>query len=76
MENQSEKQLREFLEFKNDDGFRIYLQLSPQGDNTTFLKDSINLCTVTVKQREYFFGGISEGFYDKMADKFHYESSY
>ena len=72
MANQSEKQLKRFLKFKLDGGFKISLRLEGQGDSSSFCtKKAVNLCTVIIDKNKYLFGGISEKFYDKMVDKFH-----
>lgn len=62
--NQSEVQLNSFLEQKKDT--YLELELRPQGDNTAIGGNAVNLCTVMVHGNEYYFGGISEAFYDRM----------
>ena len=68
--NESEKQLQDFLEFKFHGGYETWLKLSPQGDETTISKSQINLCTVSVKENQYSFGGISERFFNEMYQVF------
>lgn len=74
MKNQSEQQLKQFLKYRK--AKVIKFTLSPQGDNTTISKDSINLCVIHTEYREYSFGGISENFYDKMYLKFGKKEKY
>lgn len=62
----SEKQLKDFLQFKKEGKFQIRLQLIPQGDFTTIEPEAINLCTVFVENKTYLFGGIRENFFDDM----------
>lgn len=69
--NPSENNLKSFLKFKEKGGFDIGLSLRAQGDNNIISTAPINLCKVTILQNEYFFGGISERFYDKMVVKYH-----
>jgi hypothetical protein len=69
--NPSEDSLKSFLKFKKSGGFDIGLSLRAQGGDNTISTAPINLCKVTIGLNEYFFGGISEGFYDKMVVKYH-----
>ena len=69
--NKSEKQLFEFLKFKAQHDKKIILMLSPQGDNTIIERESVNLCSVHLKNNIYRFGGISEKVYNKMVKKYH-----
>lgn len=62
----SEKQLKDFLQFKKDGGFKIRLKLKPQGDFTTIEPEAINLCEVHILNNEYLFGGIREDFFHDM----------
>lgn len=71
--NTSERQLKDFLKFKSKGGFNIKMKLKGQGDNS-ISPAPINLCTVTIDKNEYYFGGISEPFYDKMVARFHDEN--
>jgi hypothetical protein len=71
MANSSEKLLKNFLKFKKRGNFKILLSLRGQGDNTFISEAPINLCTVTIGENDYLFGGISESFYDKMVEKYH-----
>ena len=68
--NESEKQLQDFLEFKFQGGYETWLKLSPQGDANIICPEPVNLCTVTIKDQQFLFGGISEKFYDEMVRKF------
>lgn len=68
--NESEKQLQEFLEFKFQGGFETWLRLNPQGDNTIICPEPVNLCTVSIKDNQYLFGGISERFFSEMYQVF------
>lgn len=69
MKTKSEAQLKKFL--KVNVKYRTTLELRGQGDSKTISIDSVNLCTVKFEGVSYFFGGISERFYDKMVDRFH-----
>ena len=62
--NESELQLQGFLVSKAEN--YTALSLRPQGDYSAISTAPINICTVSNSGREYHFGGISEGFYDKM----------
>jgi len=62
--NESELQLQGFLEHKNEN--YTALSLRPQGDYSAISTGCVNICTVSTNGKEYIFGGISEGFYDKM----------
>ena len=64
--NKSEIQLENFLARKQET--YTTLSLRPQGDYTTLNENAINICMVSNNGREYLFGGISEGFYDKMVN--------
>ncbi len=66
--NKSEQQLQNFLIHREDN--YTSLSLKPQGDNTIIQEDAINLCIVTSFGIEYFFGGISESFYDSMVNQY------
>lgn len=68
--NESEQQLKDFLESK--DANCCYLTLKTQGDNTVIDKKPINLCEVAILNNTYRFGGISEGFYDIMVLEHHW----
>jgi len=70
--NTSERQLKDFLKFKSKGGFNIKMKLNGQGDKS-ISPAPINLCTVIIDKNEYYFGGISEPFYDKMVRKYHTE---
>ena len=63
--NDSERQLQEFIEFKNSTN-EIGFSLEPQGDSTIISEKAINLCVLTIGDKKFYFGGISESFYDKM----------
>lgn len=68
----SERQLEEFLQGKEG----VALMLRGQGDTSHFSRDeATNLCEVTINRSDsisYFFGGISEAFYDQMLEKYHW----
>lgn len=66
--NKSAIQLFEFLEARK--GKEIELSLRPQGDSCIIDEDEINLCIVKDNGNQYFFGGISEAFYDAMVKKY------
>lgn len=66
--NKSEMQLQYFLTHVEES--YTTLSLRPQGGETAISQGELNLCTVTNKGRDYLFGGISEGFYDKMVSQF------
>jgi len=68
----SEKQLKRFLKRKKEEK-TILLSLSPQGDFTTIQTAPLNICTVHIGKVNYIIGGVSEGFYDKMVEKYHRE---
>lgn len=70
----SEEQLKSFLKFKVKGGFKIGLSLRPQGDMTSISSSPINICRVAIGLNEYFFGGISEPFYDKLVKKYEKDS--
>lgn len=64
MKNKSEKQLKKFVKFHKKEITNF--TLSPQGDNAMISEKSINLCKVYSDEMVYYFGGISENFYDKI----------
>jgi len=66
--NNSEAQLKSFL--SHIDGSYTTLLLRPQGMHTIIEKEDINLCIVHNKGNDYYFGGISEKFYDEMVMRF------
>jgi hypothetical protein len=68
MKNKSEKQLKKFLKANKDN--KVKFELRPQGDSNIISGKAINLCTIYINDRVYQFGGISEGFYDEMYNRF------
>lgn len=71
--NKSERMLNDFCIHRKINKCIMHFALRPQGDSTTISKLPINLCTISSHGRNYHFGGISEEFYDKMVDKYHYQ---
>jgi hypothetical protein len=70
--NLSEAQLLEFLKHKKEGGINTFISLKAQGDETLISKEPINLCIVTIDKNKYFFGGISESFYDGLVELYDY----
>jgi len=66
--NNSEMQLQSFL--SHVDESYTTLSLRPQGDNTIIEKDAVNICIVHNKGKDYYFGGISEYYYDRMVARY------
>ena len=66
--NESEIQLQGFLTHIEDSYTTLLLR--PQGMHTIIEREGINLCIVHNKGNDYYFGGISEPFYDKMVSEY------
>jgi hypothetical protein len=66
----SERNLKEFLKFMKQGSFEMELFLRCQGGTNIISTSPINICTVKIDNKSYEFGGISEGFYDKMVRKY------
>ena len=68
--NASERQLWNFLNHLKSPERIIHLSLRPQGMETVIFPNAINLAQVEGHGQTYFFGGISESFYDSMVQMF------
>lgn len=74
--NASERQVLQHLEVLCDGIVTMHacgkhvFRLKPQGNNTVIEKEAVNLMEITVGDKKYIFGGITENFYDEVCDYF------
>jgi len=71
--NHSENQLQGFCKHREDGNLIMHFELHPQGDYSAISPAAVNLCIIESHGRKYLFGGISEAFYNKMVDLYHYD---